>query len=280
MSEFDDYQLDPLEEHSTIDLAEELVEVPKRRRGPWLYLGLLLLAILAGWAYWRYSGKPPEAAVPAVERPELPAQPLETAPEEEVDLPVLAESDAWLRDVIGQLSEHPRLATWLVNEDLARRFVAAVVNIADGSSPRSHVRFLQPGGGFRVEETGDRAIAAPATYHRYDTIAAIIGSLHVDGTAKVYRNIRPLLDEAYRDLGYPDGDFDAVATKAAQRLLDTPVLHEVELVEHASSYKYADPRLEGLSEAEKHFLRLGPDNLSEIQAQVRRIATLAGLPVE
>ncbi len=105
-------------------------------------------------------------------------------------------------------------------------------------------------------------------------------SLHVDGTAQVYRNVKPLLDEAYRDLGYPDGDFDEVAGRALAVLLETPVLSDVEVERFASSYKYVDPRLESLSEAQKQFLRVGPENLRAVQAHMRRIAERAGLAVQ
>jgi hypothetical protein len=199
--------------------------------------------------------------------------------QEEVDLPALGESDDWLRDVVGQLSSHPQLATWLLNEDLVQRLVAAVVNVADGDSPASHLRFLRPREGFAVSERNGRLFVDPAAHRRYDTLATVISSLHVDGTAQVYRNVKPLLDEAYRNLGYPDGDFDEVATRAVGRLLDTPVLESAEVVGD-SVYEYADDRLESLDPAQKHFLRLGPDNLMKVQNQVRRIARRAGLAVD
>ncbi len=278
MSEFGDYQLDPLEERGTIDLAEEAGGVRRRRRWPWWLLLALLIAAIGGWAYWKYRPQETEASPPpAVTRPE-PAEPA-AEPEEPVDLPELAESDPFLRDVVGQLSEHPQLAAWLVNDELAGRLVAAVVNIAEGESPRSHLPFLAAEEEFEVERLGDRIVPAPSTYARYDRLTAVVTSLHADGTARLYRAVRPLLDEAYRNLGYPDGSFDDVAARAVRVLLETPIVEDPELVEFASSYKYADPALEGLDPAQGHFLRFGPDNLRAIQARVRQIARRAGIEV-
>ncbi len=278
MSEPGDYQLDPLDEHGTLDLADDLAPEP-RPKWPWWVALALILALLVAWGYWKFfageTASPP--ATPSVATPEVPAT--EPLAGEVVDLPALTESDDWLRDVVGQLSEHPSLVTWLLNEDLVHRLVASVDNIAEGVSPRSHVRFLEPSGDFEVAESGDGLEIDPASYKRYDTLVAVITSLHVDGTAQVYRNVKPLLDEAYRDLGYPDGDFDEVAGRALAVLLETPVLSDVEVERFASSYKYVDPRLESLSEAQKQFLRVGPENLRAVQAHLRRIAERAGLAV-
>lgn len=276
-----DYQLDPFEERGTIDLAEELEDGAERppNRTPWIVAGALVLLLAGGWALWQFTRGEEEAAPPpAPARAEEPAA--EPVEQEAVDLPTLAESDGWLRDVVGQLSEHPQLVTWLLNEDLIRRLVATTANLAAGESPRPHVRFLQPGGGFAVVEAGDELRVAPSAYARYDTLTAVITSLHVEGTAQVYRNVKPLLDAAYQELGYPDGDFDPVAAQAVKVLLDTPVVEDVEVERYASSIKYADPRLENLNEAQKHFLRLGPDSLRSIQNHVRRIALRAGLDLE
>ncbi len=280
MNQHGDYELDPFEKHGTIDLTEELGDDETARLRLWVIGLVILVAGGIGWAVWEWAGatSEPEAPVAAKPRPVVTAA--ETVEQEPADLPVLADSDGWTREVVAQLSEHPRLAAWLLNEDLVRRFVATVDNLAEGVSPRPHVRFLAPAGAFAVVESGDRLLIDPATYRRYDTLARVVGSLHVDGTAQFYRNVKPLLDEAYQELGYPDGDFDTVAVKALRLLLDTPVIAELEVEEFASSYKYADPHLEGLSDAQKHFLRLGSDNLSAMQTQVRRIAQRAGLIVQ
>jgi hypothetical protein len=39
-----------------------------------------------------------------------------------------------------------------------------------------------------------------------------------------------------------------------------------------------DPELESLSDAKKHLLRMGPDNVGAIQAKMREIAIALGFP--
>jgi hypothetical protein len=277
----EDYKLDPYDERAAVDLADDSASLERRRR-PLLPALLIVLAALAiGWGIWHFTrdrgveAPPPVAAVAPSEEPQV-----EPVTQEAVDLPALAQSDAWLREVVKQLSGNPQLATWLVNDDLVRRVVAAAVNVSGGESPRTHVRFLQPGVAFSAVEREGRLVVDAASYERYDTLVAVITSLHVEGTAQVYRNIKPLLDEAYRELGYPDGDFDTVAARAVKTLLDTPIVADPALEGFASSYRYTDPRLENLSAAQKQFLRLGPDNLRAVQNHVRRIALRAGLSLD
>jgi len=279
MTEHGDYQLDPFEEHGTIDLAEELAAAKSSRSWLWIGAAAVIGVALIAWAVWKFVGSEPAPVAPPVVAPAPAPPPAEPLEQEEVDLPALAESDLWLKDVIGQLSEHPQLVTWLLNEDLVRRLVATVDNLAEGVSPRPHVRFLQPSGGFSTAESGETLTVSSASFKRYDGLTEVLTSLHVDGTAQVYRNVKPLLDEAYRELGYPDGDFDVVAAQVVRVLLDTPIVPDAEIERFATSYKYADSRLEELSDAQKHFMRFGPDNLVRLQNHVRQIAERAGLEI-
>lgn len=272
MSELQDFDLEPTEEG------------PKRGplTGPIaIAVGVIVVAVL-GFFVWRWSQQRQEPelaeeAAPAVEAPAPESEvPESTAP---VDLPTLADSDEWMREVVAQLSAHPELFRWLATEDLIRRFVVVVDNVAEGVSPRTHLEFLEPEKGFATREAMSRVYVDESAYERYDNIADVVSSIDVRGTANLYRSVKPLLQEAYRELGYPNKDFDEALLEAIDTLLRTPVVEgQIELVPKVSSFEFADPKLEELSEAEKHFLRLGPDNLRKIQAKARAIALEIGLP--
>ena len=75
------------------------------------------------------------------------------------------------------------------------------------------------------------------------------------------------------------GRFDDVLAKAIQTLLATPVVDgEIELRPKVVTYAFADPRLEALSPAQKHFLRMGPRNVRLIQGELRTLAGALGVP--
>ena len=272
----------------------------RRRRAAWLR-GAGLVALVAGGAalfllFWEPEAQketitgleetPEPIALPPAERPspspEVLAEPETEVPSElESELPALAASDGWVRDVVAALSKHDALAEWLLSEDLIRRFAAAVDNVAEGKSPRKHLTFLTPVQPFRTLGEPEALAIDPASYRRYDLLAEVVSSIDSAGAARAYRRLEPLIDEAYRGLGYPDQDFDVVLGRAVEELLLTPIVDDpVELVPRVISYEYRDPELESLSPVQKQLLRTGPDNVRRIQEKIREISAELGLSID
>lgn len=256
-------------------------ELPARdREGKTLLLvfaAIVGLALVVAGAWWLLRGdapagdeSPPVAdAPPAVEEPP-PADPV-------VALPALDQSDALVRELVAALSSHPQLARWLVNDDLLRRTASVVGNVAWGEDPSAHVPFLRPDGPFRAATSAGATTVDPRSWQRYDLAADVFASLDAPGTAALYRRFRPLLAEAYAELGYP-GTWDEALRTAVRLVLETPSLPaDVALVRDEVTFQYADPQLEALSPAQKLVLRAGPRNAERIVAKVREIASAAGI---
>jgi hypothetical protein len=184
----------------------------------------------------------------------------------------LKTSDLPVRELAGELSSHPQLVPWLKNEDLLRRFTAAVDNTADGTSPDTHFEFLRPKEPFKVIERDGNIFIDPACYRRYDLVAEVFVSLKTESAIALYRELRPLINEAYREIAPPGKDFQETLLKTIDELLEVPVLDgEIPVEEKVVTYTYADERLEALSKAQRHLLRTGPDNVRMIQAKLRDI---------
>ena len=273
MSELEDFEKEPTLETETSDLP----------RWPYWVGALVLVAVIVAVVMLR--NRPEELVeAPAPSAPPVAAAAPSTdtsVPLKIGALPELDDSDAWLRDLIGQLSAHPELAEWLVTDEMARRFVAIVDNLAEGTSPRSHLPFMEPDEAFKVVERDGRTFVDPASYQRYDTAVEVVTSIDSAGAAQLYTALLPLFREAYRDLGYPGQSFDDAMQLALGRLMETPVVRgDVEVVPKISSYELADPTLEELPSACKNFLRFGPKNLRQLQAKAQEIATLARLELD
>jgi hypothetical protein len=198
-------------------------------------------------------------------------------------LPPLDASDALVRQMLATVSAHPQLASWLVTDDLVRRFVATVINLAEGASPASHVRFLQPAGAFRAGASGTESntdwFVDPSSFHRYDVVTEVLLSLDPARAAELHRRLHPLLDSAYAELGNPASSFDATLAAAIDRLLAVPVPPQpVAVVPGDGQFVYADPALEERSAAERHLLRLGPDNQQRDQLKLRELRRALALP--
>ncbi len=245
--------------------------------GPALGVAGVLLAATAVWYLWNRSpASPPETVAQQAEPAPAPAAPVAAAP----TLPTLDASDALVRELAARLSAHPRLAVWLANDELVRRFVAAVVNLAEGSSPTNHLRFLTPPESLRTRSSEGRLYVDPASFRRYDLVTEVFVSLDAAGAAALYRRLRPLLDAAYREVGHPESSFDAALGRAIGVLLATPLPSPpFELVPQGALYAWADHRLEERTSAEKHLMRMGPENARRVQAKLRALAAALELRI-
>ena len=245
-------------------------------------VGVLIVAAIAAAIYfaigWRKGAAPASAPQPAASRPQ-PVDPLGRGAA--ADLPPLDETDAVVRELVTALSSHPTVAAWLTTDGLIRNFTVTVANIADGPTPARHLSKLRPAAPFRVMERDGDAVIDPRSYERYNTIAAAAASIDPAGSARLYAMLKPRIEDAYRDLGVPNTPFDRTLERAIVSLLSTPVSDEPLRVEpDGVSYAFAAPRLEALTPAQKHLLRMGPANARAIQASLREIALALGIPAE
>ena len=280
MSELDEIPLERTEE----DPGEG--RRPGSSAWGWVAAVLVVLAAGGGIAWYLLRGEPEPAVAPAEEGAavEPPAEGVEPAAEvEPLELPPLAASDEAVRRLVAGLSAHPALASWLATDDLVERFVVVVDNVAVGLVPRSEVGALAPEGRFRAA-TGEAGAPRvdPATWERYDPAAAAVASLDAGGTVELYRRLRPLIDAAARErLGYDAERFDRTLRIAILHLLETPVPAAPPALERqVLSYRYADSRLEDLTAAQKHLVRMGPENQRRVQAKLRELARRLGVPAD
>lgn len=253
------------------------------RKGPAVFPivgGLLVVLVLVGIGWWWTSSR---AETPVQRAPEMSeAQRGATTPAavDMGEMPSLDASDAFVRNIVSGISSRPQFATWLVNDDLARRFVLSVVQVAHGRSPVGQVEFMAPKDDFSARSAEGEQYMDPKSYHRYDLAAVTFASLDTEGTAQAFRNLHPLFEKAYRELGLKDHTFDETLAMAFHRLLSVQVpTGPVEVVPLGAGYGFADPKLEALSPAEKNLIRMGPQNAQRVQAKIRELADALELSV-
>jgi hypothetical protein len=264
---------------------EEPAPPPPSRRnvGLWAAVAVLLAAAaVAAYIMLRGGRTTParDAPIGGVAPVSPPVRPLGGVPEA-IDVPPLAETDPLVRSLVAGLSSHPRVADWLATNGLIRNFAVVVINIAEGATPAVHLRVFRPPAPFTVVEDADGLYIDPRSYSRYDGVAAAVASIDAAAASRIYGTLKPRIEEAHRELGAPDRTFDRSLDKAIVTLLRTPLLDESVRVEpRGIGYGFADPRLEGLTAAQKQLLRMGPANGRVVQNSVRAIALELGIPAE
>jgi len=240
--------------------------------------------VIAAGAWFVTSRKQPLSVPPATTAstapqtivPEPPKPPLVQAAD--IDLPPLPQTDAIVRELVTRLSSHPTVAAWLATKGLIANFTLVTLTIAEGRTPAQLLRPVAPREHFRTTSARDALFVDPRSYERYNPHAEAIAALDSAGTARLYLTLKPRIADAYKELGFPDGDFDRVLERAMGVLLQTPVPDPKPMLSPKGvTYAYSDPALQSLAPAQKQLLRLGPRNGQMVRGKLEEIAALLEL---
>ena len=206
--------------------------------------------------------KPAELAVPA-QRPAEPEPEVEPLPTlDESDTVVVAKMDEYLSDSVMSL---------MVTDDVIRRGVVFIDNIAKGKIAKKHTPVVKPEEEFSVNE-GDILTIDPNSYERYTPYVKVFTSMSAAQAVRMYEQYKPLINSAYSEIGYGDDEFNQTLEDAIELLLDTPEPEgELPLLRDSVTYQYAFSEWEQLPAAQKQLLRMGPENMKKVKAALRKI---------
>ena len=276
-----------------LDPDEARAPPPRRGRAFAMLAGTAAgLAAVAAWVWWSQQ---PQAPVVATAPPPAPAASAPPTPGDgEIDghypapsadgLPPLAAAEvpAALKQLLGSAGE------WLQADDFASRFTATVDNLARPHAPPLKWPVSPAPGRFTVESAPDGTqVIAASNAQRYAPFVAAASAVDSAAAARLYARTYPLLQQSYRQLGFPDRAFHERLVTVIDRLLAAPepqgpvavrlteVKGPVASTVPWTRYEFADPALEKLSSGQKMLVRMGPDNerrlkqkLSELRAHL------------
>lgn len=194
-------------------------------------------------------------------------------------LPPLNESDSNLLAALQQLRGEGLLQL-LVPQEVIRKFVLAVNNIAEGKVIHEYRPVVSPPPPFIVETFSvmvegtavDQERVAPTNFQRYEPYVTTLALIDSDAAIAIYRRFYPLLEEAFRELGLKKPNFHSVMIAAIDNILAAPDANgDLLLVHPKVFYQYADPALETLPQTHKLMLRMGPENARSVKASLRQL---------
>jgi len=253
--------------------------MPTYQKVIWFALGLTVLAILV-LGYFLFLAPP--SGGKSLAKTELTARGTSQAVESASPEAVVAkdysplkldlnQSDAPVRELIAAAQAPEELREWSRQKELLRSVVAAVDNVAQGQSPAVQLAFLAPAEKFIVIEKNNGVFLDPKSYRRYDALVNVFMAIPDETLLLWYRKLGPALETAFAELGYPEMTFAQRLKQACEHLEQVPAPGaDVPLEKKILSYAYVDSNLEDLSPAQKHLLRLGPQNVTRIQKKLRR----------
>lgn len=185
-------------------------------------------------------------------------------------LPELDRSDQAVHAVVEFLVKNPRLAELVVSRELIRRFVITVDGLGGRAVPLTHLPVTPPEGRFLIEQQGERIVINPRNYERYGRHVALLDQLDSAMLAEAYIHFYPLFQQAYRELGYPQGFFNDRLIAVIDEILATPEATDpVRLEQPLVFYVYGDPNIEALSAGQRLLIRMGADNAVAVKRKLR-----------
>jgi hypothetical protein len=287
-------------ENSNQPLDESTQQNLSKASWPIIVVVIVIVAIIAAWQYTGSKPEPvivekpmpapiiepePEKVEvipePIIEEPEIEIVEEEIVPKEN-PLPTLDESDEWLKIKLPEITWRKELLTLIIDEDMIRRFVVFTDNFSQGIVAYEHSPFILPKTKFApvtdsvsfqdsLQNQDSSQISLESKQNvwqwnessgkRFGLYVDLLRSVDSESLVQWYLEVKPLIDEAYSELGYED-DFTNTLQDAITRVLDMELpKSSMALIQPSVMYKFANPQLEALSDADKLLLRLGKDNL-------------------
>ena len=269
-------------------------------------LAIVLVILLSAGGYYYYSNDSdspkliPNAPIVLPETPSSEPMTLESAPEPETEevapvtqetdssntntsvvpepeviadpVPALAESDTFVQQKVLALINNNVVASSLVQQDLARQFVVFVDNLAQGELTRKVSPIKGPEKLFTVSEITNKVYLNPEGFHRYDAYVDSIVKMDEQSLMATYKQMTPMLEEAFSELGYSNAKFNDRMLQAIKLLLAAPIIEDpIELSSISVNYQFFDPNLEALPSAQKLLIRMGPENTRKLKVALRKL---------
>jgi len=253
-------------------------------------VGLVLLLLLAAGAVfyylWRHNGSPQAAlvappaiqppaaaeAAPAIRHPIEDAQNAAPPNPETKPLPALMVSDTTMQNTLADLFGAASLGKVFYEDAIIHRFVATVDNLPRKSVPSRNLPVKPIAGPLLTSGKDDNVSISADNASRYAAYVQIAEAIDAKNLVSTYVHFYPLMQQDYRDLGYPKGYFNDRLIEAIDDMLAAPELKDpLPVVQPKVLYQYADPELEARSAGQKIMIRMGSENAAKVKAKLLEI---------
>ena len=249
---------------------------------------IVVVAVAAWWYFTRmpgvdFSRQGPEPSGPAKAStaPEPIEHPISTAqvnPESATTapLPLLDTSDNAAAAALAALPGAQGLADLLLARGLIPHIVATVDALPRRTIGVSILPLRTPKGVFTADTSSGQPELDSRNFARYEPYMKLVDAVDSRTLVTWYVHWYPLFQQAYRELGYPQGYFNDRLMAAIDNMLAAPNAQPpIGLAATADGhYVFTDPTWEALSVGQKLLIRVGPDNERILKAKLRSIRAL------
>ena len=211
---------------------------------------------------------------------------------EVVPLPDLTASDPLVLEALAGLVGQAAVDQFVIPQNVISRVVATVDALGGRRVPEPLMPVQPLASAFEANVDFDpevplynplgdalpQYLVDPVSYARYVPYVDLLDSVNMAALAAIYQQQQPLFQQAYVELGYPEGVFNLRLLEVIDLMLAAPEVPEpVRLLKPEAYYLFADPELEALPAGARLMIRMGSDNAGRVKAKLRELKTaLAG----
>ena len=258
---------------------------PRKGRTVWLMLLIVLAAGAVFFYLWRQNASQQSApatpaaqtpvaaeAAPAIRHPIEDAQGAAAANAETKPLPALMVSDTTMQNTLADLFGPASLGKVFYEDAIIHRFVTTVDNLPRKTIPSRNLPVKPIAGTLATSAKDDNISISADNASRYTPYVRMAESIDAKSLVSAYVHFYPLIQQDYRDLGYPKGYFNDRLIEAIDDLLAAPESKDsLQVVQPKVLYQYADPELEARSAGQKIMIRMGNENAAKVKAKLQEI---------
>jgi hypothetical protein len=265
--------------------------VVKGRTGPKVAaLAALAVVLAAGsvYYYWprtvslpQQTAPPPPAnpapvaeAEPTIKHPvdNIPVPSATYSRRAQSALPALANSDVVAKDAIETILNGDASIRLLTPNGIIRHIVATIDNLPRRTMAAGIRPVMPVPGPFATTSPVHEMSIAGSNAGRYTPYVHAAESIDSGRLVQFYVHLYPLFQQAYVDLGYPDGYFNDRLISVIDHLLAAPEPKApIRLSQPKIMFEFADPNLEDLSAGQKILVRIGIDNELRLKTKLRDV---------
>jgi Protein of unknown function (DUF3014) len=255
-------------------------------KGPvvWLLLLMVLAASAVFFYPWRQNASPQAVPATPATQPPVAAEaapairhPIENsqgaaANTETKPLPALMVSDTTMQNTLADLFGPASLGKVFYEDAIIHRFVTTVDNLPRKTIPSRNLPVKPIAGPLATSAKDDIMSISADNASRYTPYVQMTESIDAKNLVSAYVHFYPLIQQDYRDLGYPKGYFNDRLIEAIDDLLAAPESKDsLQVVQPKVMYQYADPELEARSAGQKIMIRMGNENAAKVKAKLQEI---------
>jgi len=267
-------------------------DVARRNSAQGKIIGAIIVIVIVALAAWWYftrmpgvdfsrqgpapSGPAKASTAPApIEHPISEAQ-TGPAPATTSPLPPLDSSDGAVTSALASIPGADGLAGLLLSRGLIPHIVATVDALPRHSIGASILPLRTPKGIFAVDTSSGKPMLDSRNFARYDPYLKIAEAVDPRTLVTWYVHWYPLFQQAYRELGYPQGYFNDRLIAAIDDMLAAPNAQPPIALSATTDghYVFSDPTWESLSVGQKLMIRIGPEHERTLKARLSSIRAL------